>query len=86
MPAEVLFSWMRPIEEARLEEQTTRRARKNALAELERVRLEEQQRRRREASAQATLREMRVCCAGFRWTKHRCAGGGHFVSNEKLGL
>ena len=77
-------------EEARLEEQTTRRARENALAELERVRLEEQQRRRREASAQATLRKMGVCCAGFRWIKqlsgYRCAGGGHFVSNEKLGL
>ena len=77
-------------ERARLEEQTARRAREKALAELERVRLEEQERRRQEARAQASLRQMGVCCAGFRWIKqlpgYRCAGGSHFVSNEKLGL
>ena len=80
----------RKREKARLEEQTARRAREKALAELERVRLEEQERRRQEARAQATLRQMGVCCAGFRWIKqlsgYRCAGGSHFVSNEKLGL
>ncbi len=80
----------RKREKARLEEQMARRARENALAELERARLEEEERRRQEARAQASLRQMGVCCQGFQWIKqpsgYRCAGGGHFVSNERLGL
>jgi len=45
--------------------------------------------KKQEAQVQAKLRQMSVCVAGFRWINvdlgYRCAGGAHFISNERLG-
>ncbi|KAF8523920.1 P-loop containing nucleoside triphosphate hydrolase protein [Hysterangium stoloniferum] len=77
---------MHQREEERLREralQLARAKREAEIAELKRQREEE-------ARIQSKLREMGVCPVGFRWIKqpsgYRCAGGGHFTSNEQLGI
>ena len=80
----------RQYEEARLQAQRTRIAREQALAELERAQKAAAEEKRKQAMVQTKLRKMGVCVQGFRWIKqqsgYRCAGGGHFVGNEQLGL
>ncbi|KAI9729943.1 MAG: hypothetical protein M1834_006140 [Cirrosporium novae-zelandiae] len=65
-------------------------ARKKALEELERIRREAEEKRRKEALAQEKLRNMGVCVQGFQWIKqgsgYRCAGGAHYISNDRLGI
>ena len=76
-------------DEARLERmraEAERVERIKAAAEFQ-MRAEEQ---RREEKAQQKLRQMGVCVAGFRWIKqssgYQCAGGTHFISNDRLGV
>lgn len=70
---------MRQREEARIREL-------KAKDERDRIQREQEQ----EAMAQKKLRKMGVCVAGFKWIKqsggYRCAGGTHYVSDEKLGI
>ena len=77
-------------EEARLRHELERRGLEAELENLRRKRQEEEERRRKERKAQKKLRDLGVCCMGYRWIKqalgYRCAGGGHYVSNDQLGL
>ena len=77
-------------EEARLHHELERRAHEAELEVLRRKKQEEEERRRKEREAQKKLKDMGVCCMGYRWIKqalgYRCAGGGHYVSNDQLGL
>ncbi|KAF2813185.1 P-loop containing nucleoside triphosphate hydrolase protein [Mytilinidion resinicola] len=79
----------RAHEAMRLKRELERRAREERLAALERQRREAEERRKREEVVQQKLRHMGVCVMGYRWIKqasgYRCAGGGHFVSDQALG-
>ncbi|KAG1856396.1 P-loop containing nucleoside triphosphate hydrolase protein [Suillus subalutaceus] len=81
---------MRQREAARIRELGAKAAREKALAELKKKQQEEERRRREEARVQQKLREMGVCVAGYRWIKqsqgYRCSAGGHFISNDQLGI
>lgn len=60
--------------------------RRDAAARLE----EERKKLQREEEIQQKLREMGVCPYGYRWIRqsrgYRCAGGTHFVTNDRLGI
>jgi hypothetical protein len=77
-------------EQARLEHLRALTRRREAHDEWERAKKAAEEERRKEAVAQQKLRKMGVCCMGYRWIKqmggYGCAGGGHYVSNEQLGL
>ena len=77
-------------EEERLRHELERRALEAEMEALRRKRQEEEERRRKEQEAQKKLRDMGVCCMGYRWIKqaggYRCSAGGHYVSNEQLGV
>lgn len=79
----------RQREKARVEEEKARREREKAKEEFERMRIA-RIRQKREKAVQDTLRNMGVCVQGFQWVKqaggYRCAGGAHFIANERLGL
>ena len=79
----------RERKKAREEEERARRERERAKAELERMRarrVEEE----RERAVQERLRGMGVCVQGFQWLKqaggYRCAGGSHYIGNDRLGM
>ena len=76
-------------EEARVEQEKARRERERAKEELERLRVL-RERQEREKVVQERLRNMGVCVAGYRWIKqaggYRCAGGSHFIGNDRLGV
>jgi hypothetical protein len=77
-------------EEMRLEHLRLLALKRDAEDRLKREQEEAQAARKQELKAQEKLRHMGVCPVGFRWIKqaegYRCAGGGHFVGNEALGL
>lgn len=79
----------RQQEKARLEREKARREREKAKAEFERMRIAHV-RQKREEAVQDKLRNMGVCVQGFQWIKqaggYRCAGGAHYIGNERLGL
>ena len=77
-------------EEARLRALKARLAVREAEEKLRIARVEEERKKKQEAVAQKKLRDMGICPAGFRWVKqdsgYRCTAGGHFVSNDALGM
>jgi hypothetical protein len=77
-------------EQARLQHELERRKREEELKKLRKRREAIEQERRKEQQAQKKLREMGVCVAGFHWIKqpggYRCAGGSHFVWDDRLGI
>jgi len=81
---------LRKREEARIREMEAKAERERMQREVERMRQEEKKRRAIEERAQMKLREMGVCPVGYRWIKqdggYRCAAGGHWVDNSKLGV
>lgn len=87
---EEIVATQRKREEARLNEQNARIAAVKARVELERLRRVEETRKRDEARVQLRLQQIGKCVAGFQWIPqsggYRCAGGAHFVSNEKLAM
>ena len=76
-------------EEARVEQEKARRERERAKEELERLKVL-QARQEREKVVQERLRNLGVCVQGFQWIKqaggYRCAGGAHYVGNDRLGV
>jgi hypothetical protein len=80
----------RQHEQERIRRELERRKQEDELERLRREREATEKQRREEQQAKKKLREMGVCCAGYRWVKqahgYRCAGGGHYVSNEQLGF
>lgn len=78
----------RQHEEERLALLAAQAEHERIVAEFEEKRRQELEERKREAQMQKKLRAMGVCVAGVRWIKqsvgYRCAGGSHFISNEKL--
>ena len=76
-------------EEARLEQEKARRERERAKEDLERLKVL-QARQEREKVVQERLRNMGVCVQGFQWIKqaggYRCAGGSHYIGNDRLGV
>ena len=76
-------------EEARIEQDNARRERQRAKEELERLKVL-QARQEREKAVQKRLRNLGVCVQGFQWIKqaegYRCAAGGHYVGNDRLGV
>ena len=77
-------------EEERLRHELERRALEAEMEILRRKRQQEEERRQKEQEAQKKLRDMGVCCMGYRWIKqaggYRGSAGGHYVSNEQLGV
>ncbi|RDB20814.1 NFX1-type zinc finger-containing protein 1 [Hypsizygus marmoreus] len=80
----------RQREAARLAQLKALEERRRLAAVLEKKRRLEEERQKKEAKAQAALRQMGVCSAGFRWVNigsgYRCTAGGHYVSNDQLGV
>lgn len=76
-------------EEARVEQENAKREREKAKEEFEKMRIA-RIRQKRERAVQEKLRNMGVCVQGFPWVRqaggYRCAGGAHFIANERLGL
>ncbi len=76
-------------EAARAEWEKAKRLLEEAKAERERMRVLAE-RKRREEVVQEKLRNMGVCIQGFPWVKqnggYRCAGGAHYIENERLGV
>ncbi|KAJ3994672.1 P-loop containing nucleoside triphosphate hydrolase protein [Lentinula boryana] len=66
------------------------RQRKEKEAKLKAEREAQERAKKKEEEAQRKLQQMGVCEAGFAWTPqgngYRCAGGFHFVSNDRLGF
>lgn len=79
----------REREKARAERERARRERDKAEAELERMRIRRIE-EERERAVQERLRHMGVCVQGFQWIKqasgYRCAGGSHYIGNDRLGV
>ena len=75
--------------EARARQERAREEQEKAKAALETMRIRVMA-QKRERAAQEKLRMLGVCVQGFRWVKqrggYRCAGGTHFVGDERLGL
>jgi hypothetical protein len=80
----------RAHEAMRIKRELERRAVEAEWAELERQRKAAEERWKKEQVAQQKLRQMGICPAGFQWIKqahgYRCSAGGHFVSDEALGM
>lgn len=76
-------------EQERLKHELERRAQEERLYQLRKKREEEQKCHKQEQEAQKKLRQMGFCPVRFRWVKqasgYRCAGGTHFMSNERIG-
>ncbi|KAJ3985164.1 P-loop containing nucleoside triphosphate hydrolase protein [Lentinula detonsa] len=66
------------------------RRRKEKEAKLKAEREAQERAKKKEEEAQRKLQQMGVCEAGFAWQRqengYRCAGGFHFVSNDRLGF
>lgn len=79
----------REREKARAEREKARRERDKAEAELERMRIRRIE-EETERAVQERLRNMGVCVQGFQWIKqasgYRCAGGSHYIGNDRLGV
>lgn len=79
----------RQQEEARAEQEKARAERQKAKAEFERMRIQ-LVKQKREKAVQDKLRNMGVCVQGFQWIKqaggYRCAGGSHYIANDRLGV
>ncbi|GAB7348917.1 hypothetical protein MBLNU459_g7605t2 [Dothideomycetes sp. NU459] len=76
--------------EALCEREQLRISKQLALIEIERKREEFEKKRQEAAAINKKMQLLGVCCMGYRWIKqssgYRCAGGSHFMSNERLGL
>ena len=76
-------------DEALAEQEKARAERGKAKAEFERKRIQ-LIKQKREKAVQDKLRNMGVCVQGFQWIKqaqgYRCAGGSHYISNDRLGV
>ena len=77
------------LEEARVERERARKEQEKAKAEFEKMRMQ-RIRQKREKAVQEKLRNLGVCSQGYPWIKqakgYRCAGGSHFMSNDRLGM
>jgi hypothetical protein len=80
----------RQIEKERLRAQAALQARLEAEERRRRAMEEQESKQRREEAVQQRIRELDVCPAGFQWAKegngYRCGGGGHFLTNELIGI
>ena len=76
-------------EEARIEGERLRREQEKVKAEFERMRMQSIK-QKREKAVQEKLRNLGVCCQGYPWFKqaegYRCAGGSHYIGNDRLGV
>ena len=77
------------LEEARIERKRAKKEQEKAKAEFEKMRMQRIQ-QKREKAVQEKLRNLGVCLQGYQWIKqaqgYRCAGGAHFMSNDRLGV
>lgn len=76
-------------EAARIERERAKREQEKAKAEFERMRIQSIK-QKREKAVQKKLSNLGVCRQGFPWIKqaagYRCAGGSHYIGNDRLGV
>ncbi|KAI0070840.1 hypothetical protein K474DRAFT_1701948 [Panus rudis PR-1116 ss-1] len=78
---------------AEADRQAKEAADKKAKEEAEKAKAAAQQKaeeQKKEEKIQEKIRDMGMCSAGYAWKKeatgYRCQGGGHFLSNQELGI